>query len=229
MPIYFIGEFPLDTSLGSVAHTPEGQPWRSDYSEKVGLPNVGNVFLEFRVPQERTAEQQRILSSVVDFVTPISTEFVAEFQKLLDESSPDDTGVQPSNKIRQRLRKHDFLSPRFLFAQGHYASQLHARFSKIAKAPLASLRTPENSNMLVFQLPPPLAHWWYEGGVNLWGTRAVDATGVIPWGYFYRKLMPIIWDGIELDSKYGLSLYYLNPVGVHDPNEFYYLWEVTSD
>ncbi len=37
--------------------------------------------------------------------------------------------------------------------------------------------------------------------------------------------MPVIWDGFEMSSEYGLRFSRLNPIGVHDPDFFYYVWE----
>lgn len=81
-----------------------------------------------------------------------------------------------------------------------------------------------NDNFLVnFQLPKPLARFWYKGGS---GTKSIPVKeGEIEWGHFYRMCMPVIYNGADRAQMSGLYLNRLNQFGQHDPKKYYYLWE----
>jgi len=84
-----------------------------------------------------------------------------------------------------------------------------------------------SDNFLVnFQLPKPLARFWYKGGS---GSRSVPVKdGEIEWGHFYRLAMPVIYSGIDKAQMSGLYLNRLNQFGQHDPKKYYYLWEAIN-
>lgn len=84
-----------------------------------------------------------------------------------------------------------------------------------------------SDNFLVnFQLPKPLARFWYKGGS---GSRSVPVKdGEIEWGHFYRLAMPVIYSGIDKAQMSGLHLNRLNQFGQHDPKKYYYLWEAMN-
>jgi len=84
-----------------------------------------------------------------------------------------------------------------------------------------------SDNFLVnFQLPKPLARFWYKGGS---GSRSVPVKdGEIEWGHFYRLAMPVIYSGIDKAQMSGLYLNRLNQFGQHDPKKYYYLWEALN-
>ena len=84
-----------------------------------------------------------------------------------------------------------------------------------------------NDNFLVnFQLPKPLAKFWYKGGN---GSKSVPVKdGEIEWGHFYRMCMPIIYNGVDRSQMSGLYLNRLNSFGQHDPKKYYYLWEAIN-
>jgi hypothetical protein len=86
----------------------------------------------------------------------------------------------------------------------------------------------EGSFLVVFQLPKPVAQFWWKGGVDTWGSQGVDVRGgVLEWGLFYRELMSIIWreQGFA-ENELGLVFSRINDIGEHDPQKFYYVWEV---
>ncbi|HWQ40601.1 MAG TPA: hypothetical protein VN456_01025, partial [Desulfosporosinus sp.] len=82
-------------------------------------------------------------------------------------------------------------------------------------------------NFLVnFQLPKPLAKFWYKGGNGSKSQPVKD--GEIEWGHFYRMAMPMIYNGVDRVSMQGLYLNRLNQFGQHDPKKYYYLWEAIN-
>jgi hypothetical protein len=84
-----------------------------------------------------------------------------------------------------------------------------------------------SDNFLInFQLPKPLAKFWYKGGNGSKSQSVKD--GEIEWGHFYRMAMPMIYNGVDRAGMQGLYLNRLNQFGQHDPKKYYYLWEAIN-
>jgi hypothetical protein len=74
-----------------------------------------------------------------------------------------------------------------------------------------------------FNLPKPLARFWYKGGQ---GSKSIPVKeGEIEWGELYRWSMPVIWSAVDRAIMQGLYLFRLNKFGQHDYKKYYYLWE----
>ena len=49
------------------------------------------------------------------------------------------------------------------------------------------------SLLIVFNLPKPLSHFWWKGGVEADdGLAVVVGPDITEWGLFYRQLMPVV-------------------------------------
>lgn len=83
----------------------------------------------------------------------------------------------------------------------------------------------ETGNFLVvFNLPKPLSQFWWKGGTESWGSESKDVRKmVIEWGRIYRLIIPTIWNAVDRSTS---TMDRINPCGVHDPERYYYLWEV---
>lgn len=81
---------------------------------------------------------------------------------------------------------------------------------------------------LIFNLPSLLARFWYRGGTNSWGMEGKELPeGQIEWGHLYRESLPIIWEAVgEAECEHDLIFNRINPINVHDPKQYYYLWWV---
>jgi len=87
----------------------------------------------------------------------------------------------------------------------------------------------DDTLLMVFNLPKPLSYFWWKGGEDAWGDERVRVVGpsVIEWGHFYRALMPVIWQQVGFEFAEGtLDFYRINAPGEHDPEKYYYIWEV---
>jgi len=84
--------------------------------------------------------------------------------------------------------------------------------------------------LLVFQLPKPLAQFWWKGGADSWGNLAEDINDTaIEWGHFYRELMPVVWETQgRHENESGLYFQRVNDIGEHDPKKYYYIWEISE-
>lgn len=78
--------------------------------------------------------------------------------------------------------------------------------------------------LVVFNLPKPLSQFWWKGGAESWGSASKDVRKmVIEWGRIYRLSIPIIWNAVDSSPS---TMERINPCGVHDPKQYYYLWEI---
>lgn len=78
--------------------------------------------------------------------------------------------------------------------------------------------------LVVFNLPKPLSQFWWKGGAESWGSESRDVRKmVIEWGRIYRLIIPVIWYAVDRSTS---TMERINPCGVHDPKQYYYLWEI---
>lgn len=124
------------------------------------------------------------------------------------------------DKILQKIMERGFDVPEFSI----YGSQAAQGFLQEHE----ELGIDEFSeNFLVnFQLPRPLAKFWYKGGDGKLSQPVKE--GEIEWGHFYRTCMPVIYSGVDRAHMSGLYLNRLNQFGQHDPKKYYYLWEAVN-
>ncbi|KKS94493.1 MAG: hypothetical protein UV68_C0010G0003 [Candidatus Collierbacteria bacterium GW2011_GWC2_43_12] len=79
----------------------------------------------------------------------------------------------------------------------------------------------KNNGLVLFQLPEPLAKYWYRknsGDLNM-----------IEWGSIYEKAVNLIWNEVYTSQQEGLPLARKNPLDFHDPKNFYYLFSFSED
>jgi len=132
------------------------------------------------------------------------------------------TGYQQKNpkftdKMMQKMMERGYDLPDFSI----YGSQAAQEF--LSQQPELGIEGFGDNFLVNFQLPKPMARFWYKGGG---GTKSIPVKeGEIEWGHFYRMCMPIIYSGVDRAQMSGLYLNRLNQFGQHDPKKYYYLWE----
>lgn len=165
-----------------------------------------------------TPEQLESLQKVRTFAQSTSKAYRTVMRLLM-------TGYQQKNpnftdKMIQRMKERGYDVPDFSI---HGSQSAQEFLSQRAELGIDSF----SDNFLVnFQLPKPLAKFWYKGGN---GSKSVPVKdGEIEWGHFYRMCMPIIYNGVDRSQMSGLYLNRLNSFGQHDPKQYYYLWEAIN-
>ncbi len=181
------------------------------------LPNVR----EFIDETSHNLERYKILNRLRNFCKSISDDFKSEFLKLLEGYG--DKNKVLSKSIVEFIKNKDMVSPSFTITHGVQAEVLLEEFG-------LSPEINENELLLVFQLPKQLAKFWNKGGVDDWGNLAKNVGGtVVEWGYFYRKLMPIIWMSQgQYENEAGLNFSRVNEIAQHDPGKYYYVWRISG-
>ena len=180
-------------------------------------PNIRELTEEHHLD----IETRRCLYKTRVFCNELSEEFKQTFLSLLDRYKNEHRHF--SQKIVDYLLENNFDLPNFTIADKKRAYELLTEFEMDVEIDGKNL-------LLVFQLPKPLAHFWWKGGADSWGSLSEDVQGtVIEWGHFYRELMPIVWqEQGRYENEEGLRFYRINDIGEHNPEKFYYIWEVSE-
>ena len=166
-------------------------------------------------------EQKELFDTIKQFIDDTSLEFKKRFLELLNDYRENRKKI--SQKIVDYLKEKSFDMPQFNIYD-NYGSK---RFLEDMGF---DYQIDKQNFLISFQLPKPLAQFWWKGGANSWGEISVNLDDkLIEWGHFYRELMPVIWEkqGYFEDETY-LDFYRINDPGEHDPKKFYYLWEVKN-
>ncbi len=81
----------------------------------------------------------------------------------------------------------------------------------------------------VFNLPRPLARFWFKGGNDEWGYGSEDTRGMVTeWGWFYRNVLKKVWDRVDDIGESRIFLERINPISNHDPEKYYYIWKIEN-
>lgn len=159
------------------------------------------------------------LEKIRTFCNELSDDFQRIFTSLLEEYQKEH---QMPQKVFDYIREKELLSPSFTTAVGEPAQMLLEKYNLPREIKKEQI-------LLVFQLPKPLAQFWWKGGDDSWGEEGQRVGGmVIEWGHFYRELMPLVWQAQgRHENENGLDFERVNGLGQHDPKEYYYVWKVS--
>lgn len=180
-------------------------------------PNIKELVSE----EELTIEMKRCLEKTRTFCNELSEDFKQTFLSLLDQYRKERRQI--SQKIVDYLLEKNFVLPNFTIANKEQAQALLEEYG-------LSGEVNEQNLLLVFQLPKPLAQFWWKGGADSWGDLAEDINDTaIEWGHFYRELMPVVWEEQgRHENESGLDFQRVNGVGEHNPKKYYYIWKMSE-
>jgi len=160
---------------------------------------------------------------------PYTENFRRKFQATLREQieSYKEKGGVMSDRIKDHLIEKDMLLPVLDLYSGE------AALSFLQESNLS-----ENTGMevgkdliLVFQLPKPLAQFWWKGdpaGSSIGVNTDLGGAGV-EWGKFYHDVMPTVWEFVgEIECESAVSIERINACGQHDPKSYYYVWKISE-
>lgn len=165
-----------------------------------------------------TPEQLEHLQKIRSFAQGTSKVYRTAMRLLM-------TGYQQHNpkftdKMMQKMMERSYDVPDFSI----YGSQAAQEF--LSQQPELGIDGFSDNFLVNFQLPKPLARFWYKGGS---GSKSQPVKeGEIEWGHFYRMAMPVIYSGVDRAGMSGLYLNRLNGFGQHDPKKYYYLYEAIN-
>lgn len=170
-----------------------------------------------------TSKERKFLSHLVKFCQETSADFREEFYDLIEEYK--ESGRRVSDTMLEKLSELKLDVPKFEIFVGKARNELLENLQVNE-----SYQFQENSIVVLFNLPKPLSQYWWKGGAESWGSAGLNVDAmVMEWGHFYRELMPVIWNAIgreECNEDY--RFYRINSVGQHEPQAYYYIWEVVN-
>jgi len=167
---------------------------------------------------ELTPEQLENLQKVRTFAQGTSKAYRTVMRLLM-------TGYQQKNpnftdKMIQKMMERGYDVPDFSIHGSQSAQEFLSQREELG------IDSFSDNFLINFQLPKPLAKFWYKGGNGSKSQPVKD--GEIEWGHFYRMAMPMIYNGVDRAGMQGLYLNRLNQFGQHDPKKYYYLWEAIN-
>jgi len=191
----------------------------TDETVKAEIERSARRITELLDENQLNREAKLSLVEVRKFCLELSQSFQDAFLEIIEEYGRERRPIPP--KIKEFLNQKNLHLPNFLIAHGKGAQDLLADYD-------FNYKISANNLLLVFQLPKPLAQFWWKGGRN---PKAIDVDGtVIEWGKFYEMLMSEVWATYNrYQGKNGLLFYRINEVEQHDPEKYYYIWEVGQD
>jgi len=178
-----------------------------------------NFQPDVHVSEQLSPDEQETLQLAKEFVVDVSKVFQEESRRLLAEYYNSDSPF--GQKIIEFIKDKGFDVPKFsVFDQEQARDFLKNLGYEVHEF--------EDDNLLLtFQLPKPLAKFWWKGNDLREAKKTAGSTRL--WGNFYFKLMPIVhqrWDQMHYDEQ--LFFYRVNMAGIHDEQEYYYLWEISN-
>jgi hypothetical protein len=192
-----------------------------------------NILIEENIYNpEASQELEACLELSREFCEVLSKNFQAKFQEILVEYKKNQKLL--SDKIIDFLKEKELDLPKFALHSSMVAEELldnDLGLEDYNGCIDYEIKNREGKIIIVFNLPKPLAQFWWKGGTESWGSAGADieASG-IEWGDFYRELMPTVWEtqGLYANEK-GLNFERINFVADHKPDKYYYIWQVSVE
>jgi len=181
---------------------------------------IGGIYGNIDEFLEEEKKDSELVRKIRIFCNLVTREIKKRFLSLLKECK--NGGRQVSQRIIDYLVERNLVIPSFEILNGQNASE------RLKDIGLSDEYVEEGSFVLIFQLPKPMAQFWWKGGAESWSSFGVEVDGmVIEWGYFYREIMPIVW-GLQgyYENEVELQFLRVNEIGQHDPKNYYYVWKI---
>jgi hypothetical protein len=193
-------------------------------SIKVSVPNIS---VEISKPMD--TEVQKMLNELLELVTETSRKYVQALEDALKntaEDIPEDNAKAShiSERMKDFMREKNLLYPSFRILGEDEAKQF------LEKNGYRAEKIFSDQLLLVFNLPKPLARYWWKGTLSDNFENAQTKETVAEWGKLYERTIYIAWEMEQDAINAGLSLHFsrVNGYGIHDVSEFYYIWKVQA-
>lgn len=215
----FEGKIVNKSGEGEILAPGVEKPWENNDWQKFLKPKPIDR-LEFS-PGEFDAEQEYLISKLGSFIEKAEQEIASSFENLV-ASYESAVGGIPKN-ILAYLREKNLMFPKFSLLVGNKAKNFLDSVTHEVDL--------DGKVLMVFNLPKPLAKFWWKGdvaGSSAGVNKEVGEAG-IEWGYFYHNIMPSVWENVGfLECESDICLERINGIGEHDPDSYYYIWAVSK-
>ena len=139
-------------------------------------------------PEQRLDyEKFKLADAARKFAEETSRLFKEEFLKLLNDYVEARKNKKGRQRILDYLVEKGFTMPSFAIYEAEKAAGVLGDLG--LDRPVIN----SQSLLIVFNLPKPLSHFWWKGGVEADdGLAVVVGPDITEWGLFYRQLMPVV-------------------------------------
>jgi len=167
--------------------------------EKDREKRMAEIKIEVDAGEALSPEKQALVHNVTRVAQRISIDFQDQMHHLMDNYQKDRGSDAFTPEMAQKMKEKGHDLPRFTIKDGEAAQKF---MEEVGEAERWDLN--ENSVLLVFNLPRPIARFWHRGATDSWGEQSVEVgEGEVEWGYFYRESMPTIWEGVGYEECEG--------------------------
>jgi len=181
-------------------------------------------LLDVEGSESLLTNERSLINKLCYFSEKFSRSFSDRLREIIDDYRKND-GVM-SERIRNFFEEKDLFEPSLRVLIGEKAGEF------LNKNNLKADFVIGKDVILVFQLPKPLAKFWWKGdiggsmaGVN----REIKGVGV-EWGKFYHDIMPLVWEFVgEMQCESDVYIERINNLGQHHPDEYYYVWKISKN
>lgn len=195
-----------------------------DQPEKTKSTLPKNV--EVKAKLDQSEEEREILKHIGEFCTEvnkITTERI--FEQLT--KNPEDWGER-RKKVLDKLESLGLNKPQFTLINGNQFPEVS---KEIGFDEQDSLGKYEDDDLILIYRPAKAVDQFWRKGSGEWVERGIKVEEqIINWGKIYQTVTEEIW--ALMDKFYyskGLKLTRINPIGVHQPLKYYYIWKVSLD
>jgi hypothetical protein len=174
------------------------------------------LHIEEHIEGDMSEKKLALLEKIRNFSADASENFRSTFIGLLLDKKG-----QISKRMADHINAKSLDLPSFTIAEGSRAQEILRDFG-------FEEEIDKKEFLVSFQLPKPLAHFWWKGGEEGEDSKVKNVGyDIIEWRKFYEKLMPVIWSSqAEYENEEGLDFNRINDFGEHDPKKYYYIWRV---
>jgi hypothetical protein len=203
--------------MGEKGHTQQEDVVQKESIEQILTAHQIDLELDI---ESLTDRERELLDEVLQFLGETSTGFRKEMWQILNYFREHSTAF--TERIYQEVLERGYDSPKFTVFDKTGGDEFLKEIGVNDEVRNGGL-------MIVFNLPKPLAQWWWKGEGD-WGDLSEEVHGMsTEWGIMYREVLPVIWehkDEVDYNADSPIELYRINGIGAHDPLKFYYIWEV---
>ena len=175
----------------------------------------------FNSPQEmvdgrrkENSSEVKLFHALEDHMREEQKDWKEEFWKLLNEYQQRNGPI--SRKILDYIEEKSLDTPTFYIIPSQEATSVVQELG-------FDTEIKEGNFLVIFQLPKPLAQFW-------WKREEATEQSSIGWGQIYYSIMEKMvraYPPLKKRKRPYLSWRRINEVGKHDPQRYFYVWEVS--
>jgi hypothetical protein len=182
--------------------------------------------VEVKAKLNQSEKEQEILKYIGEFCTEINEITLKEIFEQLTKN-PDDWTTR-RKKLLDKLESLGLNRPQFTIINGSRFTELSDEINFDQSTKVTDYK--DEDLILIYRPPKPLDQFWKKGSGD-WVEQELEVEEqIINWGKIYQTTTEQIWGLMDIYyASRGLKLARINPIGIHEPLKYYYIWKVSMD